>query len=129
MCPIGCSSDCSCGSKTGISCIISRSHCGNRTGISCISSSQQRAAYLEFLASFLVDVELVFLALTVVNWSLNEADNRDNECNQLASLRQHSRRLLSSLSSLSEVKSLMIKIHGIFQRWCSLGKGHCKVEG
>ena len=87
------------------------------------------AAYLEFLASFLVDVELVFLALTVVNWSLNEADNRDNECNQLASLRQHSRRLLSSLSSLSEVKSLMIKIHGIFQRWCSLGKGHCKVEG
>ena len=87
------------------------------------------AAYLEFLASFLVDVELVFLALTVVNWSLNEADNRDDECNQLASLRQHSRRLLSSLSSLSEVKSLMIKIHGIFQRWCSLGKGHCKVEG
>ena len=87
------------------------------------------AAYLEFLASFLVDVELVFLALTVVNWSLNEADNRDNECNQLASLRQHSRRLLSSLSSLSEVKSLMIRIHGIFQRWCSLGKGHCKVEG
>ena len=87
------------------------------------------AAYLVFLASFLVDVELVFLALTVVNWSLNEADNRDNECNQLASLRQHSRRLLSSLSSLSEVKSLMIKIHGIFQRWCSLGRGHCKVEG
>ena len=32
------------------------------------------AAYLVFLASFLVDVvvtELVFLALTVVNWSLN----------------------------------------------------------
>ena len=42
MCPIGCSNDCSCGSKTGISCIISRSHCGNKTGISCISSSQQR---------------------------------------------------------------------------------------
>jgi len=37
LCPMGCSTDCSCGSRTGISCIISRSDCGNMTGISCIS--------------------------------------------------------------------------------------------
>ena len=74
MSPMGCSSACSCGSVTGISCVISRSHYGNRTGISCISSSQQRGSISVFFVSFLVAVvvtELVFLALTVVNWSLN----------------------------------------------------------
>ena len=74
-----------------------------------------------------VVTELVFLAFTVVNWSLN--------ARAFLRLTKQTMEATSAISTTAPtltpiaiflvfpVGSKMIKIHGIFQRGCSLGEG------
>ena len=76
---------------------------------------------------------LVFLALTVANWSLN--------ARAFFRLKKQTMEATSAISITAltltpiaiflvfPVESKMIKIYGIFQRGCSLGRGTVKLKG
>ena len=85
------------------------------TGISCISSSQG------------VVTELLFLALTVVNWLLNaraflRLTKQTMEATSAISITTLTLTPIA-IFLVFPVESKMIKIHEICQRWCSLGEG------